>query len=257
MKLESLSARWHGMQTVRAEDKPASRSLASQIQAQFAKTSQSARTEKTEESPEAIKRRQELIVMRMRCGQKLSRSDLVFLKQHALGYYHEAVRIEENRRLYEREIRACRSKKEVEAVRMRWQQMYLAELKAIERSQMSFEEKKMAKEAAQMRYAAREDTHLEFRNSPAYQKLPDEEDENVNSVPGIFQEVIRLGVEKRDTDMEGVQEMIMAALREKMDGWEKMAGTETAATRAAGQGSAESGNDPVPVVAEYTISVYA
>ncbi|MCL2075565.1 MAG: hypothetical protein FWH15_03845 [Betaproteobacteria bacterium] len=250
MKLENLSHRWQGMQYILADGKSSPLSLAEQIRAQ------SAKTEEKEESPEAIKQRRALITVRLRVGQKLSRSDLEFLKKHAEGLYREAVRAEEGRRQYEREIRACRSRKEVEAVRARWQQMHLTEIRAIERSNMSFEEKKLAKEASQIRFAAREDAHLKFLDSPAYMRLPDEE-EDENSARGLYQEVIRKGAEKRATDMEGIQEKIMATLRDKIDDWEKMAGIKPAAAHASGQENAESGNDPAPAADESTISAYS
>jgi len=84
---------------------------------------------------------------------------------------------EQRRRQYERELRACRTKKDVEAVKARWRSMYMAEMGAINKSNLPPDEKTAKLKEAAERYAEKEEVATEFMGSADYKKLPDEEKE--------------------------------------------------------------------------------
>ena len=85
-------------------------------------------------------------------------------------------RIEKERRQkqYERELRACRTKKDVEALRARWRTQMMAEMSAIGKSNMSADQKAEAMAKAAEKLAEKEEVAAEFMASSAYHTLPDE-----------------------------------------------------------------------------------
>ncbi|MDR0233902.1 MAG: hypothetical protein LBI31_03760, partial [Zoogloeaceae bacterium] len=78
---------------------------------------------------------------------------------------------------YKRELRNCRTKEEVEAVRRRWQMMFAAEISAIKSANMPSAQKEQAVEAARQRYEEKEEVYREFQKSANFHSLPDKEDE--------------------------------------------------------------------------------
>jgi len=221
MKLENQFVLFQRAEVMGREDKFDPRSLVRQLQERLLGK------EEKEEDQEAIKMRQDLIVAQLRFGQKLSRSDLAFLKKYAPAHYQEALRIEQGRRRYEQEIRSCRSKQEVEAVRERWQQMFMTELRAIDRSRMTVAEKKAARDFANMRHAAREDSHLRFQRSADYQALPDKEEEN--AIRGRKRGMVEPVREAKDK--ESLQEKINNALQSRMEKLKNMADGKEAGSK--------------------------
>jgi len=116
---------------------------------------------------------------------------------------------EQRRRQCERELRACRTKKDVEAVRARWRMMFMTEIKAIERANLPPDEKAAKLEEARERYAEKEEVAMEFMGSEDYQKLPNEEKEEEkrkNALRDLTRSVLEGQAEKPPTKVERAPE---------------------------------------------------
>jgi hypothetical protein len=124
------------------------------------------------------------IVSKLKSGMKLSGSDMEYLKTHAPALYEEAVKIEKEREEYRRELEQCRTKEEVQRLNTQKMQQYLSEAKAISNSNIPAEKKQEMLDVICMRMAAIRNEHNEFIQTPEYQMLPSEyeEDEEKNYI---------------------------------------------------------------------------
>ncbi|MCL2075790.1 MAG: hypothetical protein FWH15_05025 [Betaproteobacteria bacterium] len=196
MKLEGLSVSWQGINAARAAEKPAS--LAKQLNTMLIKPQDKAAS--AAENPESLAKQLNAMLPKpqAKAGKTAGGSDA------------KAQEAAQRRKQYERELRACRTKEEVEAVRRRWLQMTLSEMGAINSSNLSTAAKQAALEEARMRSDEREEIYLEFQKSARFQILPDEEDKKKQKQV-VVQETA-LEAQSQGADMEAAQEKAMAPL---------------------------------------------
>jgi hypothetical protein len=147
-------------------------SFSQQIYKNLAKTQA-----KPEPNQNSLLKQQNTINSKLQLGKKLSKTEMEFLKKNSPTAYRNAKRAEQSRKQFEREVRACRTKEEVAAVRMRWHQMIATELQSIDQSNMDSSQKMEARMSAAMMLAAVEDAHREFQQSAAFQRLPDDDND--------------------------------------------------------------------------------
>ncbi|MDR0578438.1 MAG: hypothetical protein LBI87_13135 [Candidatus Accumulibacter sp.] len=108
-------------------------------------------------------------------GNTLLKQQNSILKKNPRSVSRDAARAAESRKQYERELRACRTKQEVEAVKLRWRQTLATEMQAIDQSGMSADLKASARLSVAKRLDAVEAADREFQQSAAFLSLPDDD----------------------------------------------------------------------------------
>lgn len=125
-----------------------------------------------QDSEEAKSQKLQSIAGKMKAGQRLSKAELDYLRENAPDVYDKAVKIEKERKAYEKRLKKCKTKDEVMRVNAQKLQQFGAEMKGIMQSSMSKGEKEAAMEDLGMRVMAILNEHNEFVKSPAFEKLP-------------------------------------------------------------------------------------
>jgi len=126
----------------------------------------------TEAQSQADAVRMSTIDMGLRCGRKLSFGELEYLKKNNPDLYAKAVRIAKEREDYEKNLRYCKTKKDVLSVRMNKIASFMMELGAAsERGDYA------AVEEIGLRAMSINEEHTAFVNSKRYQQLPRDEKE--------------------------------------------------------------------------------
>ncbi|MCL2022597.1 MAG: hypothetical protein FWG81_11225 [Betaproteobacteria bacterium] len=190
MKMENLSVLWRGMQTTRAMEKSAP--LAKQLNAMLVKPQAQARKTSGDS----------LLAM-------LARPQTQARKTAGAN----SAEVAQKRRQYEQELRACRTKEEVEAVRRRWLHMAMAEMSAINSSNLSTAAKQAALEKIRLRLEEQEEVCQEFKKTARFHTLPDKEDDKKqNNVREAM-----LEEQNQGADMEVAQEQVMPLPRGMTD----------------------------------------
>jgi hypothetical protein len=115
---------------------------------------------------------------RMMAGRRLSPSELAFLRDNAPEMYDKAIRIERERREYERELANARSKEDVDRIHQKYIKQFVMEAKSVKRSDMPKSEKLAAMKTIQMRMSAVVSSRFEFMQSELYRNLPDTDEES-------------------------------------------------------------------------------
>lgn len=118
------------------------------------------------------------IEAKMKSGIPLSGADMEYLRLNAPTLYEKAQAIQKEREQYRKELESCRTKEDVEKLKTRKLQQYVAEAKAVMSSSIPAEKKKEKMEEIGMRMATVMDEHANFTQSSEYASLPDDwEDE--------------------------------------------------------------------------------
>jgi len=116
---------------------------------------------------------------KLKAGKRLSASEMDFLRKNVPELYKKAVQIEKEREEYRRALENCRTKEDVARLNMSRMQQFLTEAKAISSNPNIPEAKKQELlEFIAMRVMATMSEHTEFINSPEYQALPSELDDD-------------------------------------------------------------------------------
>ena len=115
-----------------------------------------------------------MIEGRLLAGRRLSREELDFLRENAPHLYDKAVKVERERREYERAMSNARSKEDVARIHKNKSMQFASEARTVMSSNMTQEARLSAMRFIQMRMMAVNNSHIEFIQSPEYQKLPDE-----------------------------------------------------------------------------------
>ena len=118
---------------------------------------------------------------KLKSGQELSDAELEYLKENCPDLYKEAMDIKHEREAYEAELRACKTKEEVERLRENKIQGYLSQINSIKGSSMPKAAKTSALLKIAMRINAISNEHMQFISTNDYAELPeiDEKDEKV------------------------------------------------------------------------------
>lgn len=118
---------------------------------------------------------------KLKSGQELSDAELEYLKENSPELYKEAMDIKHEREAYEAELRACKTKEDVERLRENKIQGYLSQINSIKGSSMPKAAKTSALLKIAMRINAISNEHMQFLATNDYAELPetDEKDEKV------------------------------------------------------------------------------
>ncbi len=111
---------------------------------------------------------------KMMAGMRLSDKELEYLRANAPDYYEKAMQIEQEREAYQKELRQCTSKEDVEKLNQRKLTQFCAEAKTISNNASIPEAKK--KELLDflcMRMNAALKEYTDFKDTPEYRALPD------------------------------------------------------------------------------------
>ena len=115
---------------------------------------------------------------KLKTGQRLSSSEMSYLREHAPDLYEKAVKIEQEREQYKRELANCKTKEDVARLNANKMQQFLSEAKAIDSNPNIPKEKKLELlDFIAMRMMMTMHEYTEFIKSPEYQRLPSELDE--------------------------------------------------------------------------------
>lgn len=127
--------------------------------------------ESTQENDEKLSE----ILAKYYAGKKLSSEERVYLRDHAPQVYKEMVSLEEEQKAYERELRRCETKEEVERLKMTKINGALATVNAVANNPNISDSKKMEIITLQKRRVdGIEESTREFVESGEYAKLPTE-----------------------------------------------------------------------------------
>ena len=115
------------------------------------------------------------IQAKMMGGKKLSAEEMAYLKEHAPETYQKARAIEMEREAYERELKQCKTKKEVQRVKMAHAASAMASVKEIESNPNIPKGKKLELMMQELqRSQALGDTERKYVESGEYKRLPTE-----------------------------------------------------------------------------------
>lgn len=113
------------------------------------------------------------IVTKLKAGKRLSSDEIEYLKRNAPEAYREYVEIQQEKEAYEREIKACKTKDEVERVRFNKISGYLAAAKSVAHNPNIPSGMKAAlAEKILKKVAGINSVHMEFVQSVQYKNLP-------------------------------------------------------------------------------------
>lgn len=139
------------------------------------------------------------ITLKLKSGQRLSGSEIEFLKENSPELYKKAVQIAEEREQYRKKLENCRTKEDVLKVNAEKLQQFANEAEAISDSSLSKGEKAAELEFILMRQAAIADETSSFMRSLAYQSLPNEDPEKsllLKPEKKIYSDVDRKKIER-------------------------------------------------------------
>lgn len=117
------------------------------------------------------------IDLKLGSGQKLTAEEMEYLKKHDPQAYQRVKQIEAEQESYERELKRCKTKDEVQRVRMAHTASSLNAVNSIKNNPVIPEEKKLELIMQEHRkHMALEESTREFVESGKYAKLPTEEE---------------------------------------------------------------------------------
>lgn len=111
------------------------------------------------------------ISYKMKSGQKLTGSDLEYLKAHAPQLYTEYLKIVAEREQYKEELKKCKTKDEVNNLNTMKVQEFMSQIHSVEGSGMSAGAKQAAMDRIQMHMANIQNEHQAFVQSTRYASL--------------------------------------------------------------------------------------
>ncbi len=143
---------------------------------------------------------------KVRSGETLTDEEKEYLKQNNPELYESAVRTEEDKKEYEREMKNAKSKEEVERIKLTRLEQYASEMKTVMNNPSISKEKKLELVTGIAgRFQGVLDEHKKFVESEQYQKLPEKSDKASVSV-GQEQEKNEVEEKETTTSNEAVTE---------------------------------------------------
>lgn len=116
---------------------------------------------------------------KLKSGKKLSPEELDYLREHSPELYKQAIEIQREREAYERDLKKCKTKEDVDRLHLQKTQSFMQEIKAIKGNPNIPQGQKVGLMEKVMRRAmAISDSHATFINSQEYQSLPSELEED-------------------------------------------------------------------------------
>ena len=117
------------------------------------------------------------ITTKLKSGQSLSPEEIQYLKRNNPQIYREYQELQEEKKAYERELENCKTKEDVEKVRLNKMGSILAEAKSISNNpNIPKGQKKALLEKLVMKTMGIQGVHMDFVKSSRYASLPTEEE---------------------------------------------------------------------------------
>lgn len=113
---------------------------------------------------------------KLKAGLELTNEELAYLKENNPQMYQEAMEIRRERKAYEKQLKSCKTKEDVDRLNTQKLQSFMAQVKSIKGSNLSRGEKKAQLEKILKRMMAIQNEHQRFTRSIQYQQLPEEEE---------------------------------------------------------------------------------
>ena len=113
-----------------------------------------------------------MIDLKLKSGKRLSAAEMEYLRKNDPDMYAKAVRIAREREAYEKELRNCRTKQDVQRLRLGKMSSLMSELNTAAAANDT-----AAAEEIQMRASAIGDEHGRFVGSKTYMRLPKDDAE--------------------------------------------------------------------------------
>ncbi len=172
----------------------------------------------------ASSRMMQTIQSKMMGGKKLSAEEMAYLKEHAPETYQKARAIEMEREAYERELKQCRTKEEVQRVKMAHAASAMASVKEIESNPNIPKGKKLELMMQELqRNQALGDTERKYVESGEYKRLPTEAERLKAEKEMEKAKKAEMGIEDPmdDTAEEAAEKAVEEAAKETEDTGEK------------------------------------
>lgn len=117
------------------------------------------------------------IAAKLKSGQELSYEEIDYLQKNNPELYREYQEIKSEKAAYKRQLRECKTKEDVERLKINKMNGYVASLKAVVNNpNIPKSAKKAFAEKILMKTMAVQDVHLKFVKSAEYKNLPTEEE---------------------------------------------------------------------------------
>lgn len=152
------------------------------------------------------------ISYKMKSGQKLTGSDLEYLKAHAPQLYTEYLKIVAEREQYKEELKKCKTKDEVNNLNTMKVQEFMSQIHSVEGSGMSAGAKQAAMDRIQMHMANIQNEHQAFVQSTRYaslkwqKEIDREEAEKEAKIQDIQEEKAAQKAEEKEDDTPKVED---------------------------------------------------
>lgn len=152
------------------------------------------------------------ISYKMKSGQKLTGSDLEYLKAHAPQLYTEYIKIVAEREQYKEELKKCKTKDEVNNLNTMKVQEFMSQIHSVEGSGMSAGAKQAAMDRIQMHMANIQNEHQAFVQSTRYaslkwqKEIDREEAEKEAKIQEIQEEKAAQKAEEKEDDTPKVED---------------------------------------------------
>lgn len=147
----------------------------------------------------------EEIANKMKAGRELTADELKVLQEKSPELYQEYIKIQSEKEAYRRQLRNCKTKEEVDNLKLQKMGQFAAEAKRVENNPyISEAKKKEIFERMLMRMQGLECEYQEFKKSLEFVELPTEQEkaeERERQAEAYKQQAVELGQEQ----MEGVQ----------------------------------------------------
>lgn len=147
----------------------------------------------------------EEIANKMKAGRELTADELKVLQEKSPELYQEYIKIQSEKEAYRRQLRNCKTKEEVDNLKLQKMGQFAAEAKRVENNPyISKAKKKEIFERMLMRMQGLECEYQEFKKSLEFVELPTEQEkaeERERQAEAYKQQAVELGQEQ----MEGVQ----------------------------------------------------
>lgn len=155
------------------------------------------------------------IANKMKSGDKLTAEELEYLQRNNPELYRQYVEIQQEKEAYKRELESCKTKDEVEKVRINKMNGLLSAAKSVSNNPNIPEGAKLAlMEQILMKAMGIQEVHMEFVKTAHYQELPTDEEVSREAEEKVEQKeevVAEIGENaKEDTEvMEEIQENVV------------------------------------------------
>lgn len=138
---------------------------------------------------------------KLKSGEELTTDELQYLKKNNPALYQEAMEIKQEKEQYRRELKACKSKEEVEKLKINKMNSFMAQAKSIRGNATISKAKKLElMERLLKKINGINKDHIDFVESLRYKQLPDKEDSKEIKNQDIKDPYMKKSEDTEDTD---------------------------------------------------------